>query len=206
MKQRIAELEAAAAKDAADHAVALKAASRAVELADEKNYKSHKELQVKLFERGAIEGLLDFSSTSNVERLAFGCIIHDKPESVLSSFLQPVQEGAFQRHNIHFYDNNHWIVYWRHYQQRGTKLVDFLVDMVLIKSPDSTHIHLASVKWKDLPKKALKALEKIAGSPALRKFQRCKMSVELRVSGFEFGQASVTLIGSVEAEEQESLK
>jgi hypothetical protein len=96
-------------------------------------------------------------------------------------------------------------MFWQHVLEGGTKKIDYLIELkdVSYRHKDSKDfvIELSSVNENDLQQELLENLDAIRPVGFNQKIQKATLKGELRICDFEFGQAAVTLVGTLEADD-----
>ncbi|GMH75712.1 hypothetical protein TrRE_jg1752 [Triparma retinervis] len=185
-------------------------------LADDEQKKelAHEKLRTFLVARGAVEGPIDASTDATTMKIEFGEILHDLSKNVFEYIFSDVTTGDFKRETVHKYEGaeseNDFgrggkIMFWQHVLEGGTKKIDYLIELkdVSYRHKDSKDfvIELSSVNENDLQQELLENLDAIRPVGFNQKIQKATFQGELRISDFEFGQAAVTLVGTLEADD-----
>ena len=157
-----------------------------------------------LDDRGAIEGLIDNSTGVDVKVMELADVFHDERNKIIDCLLTDCEQGKFRRKTLQEYDEKEGVVrrlvYWQHYGS-GNKFVEFLLDVSVISSNESTNImEFAPLDEDDLSNEATAKLVEILAS--IHTVQRGVIKGKLSFTDFEFGQTAVTMVGTLKAEER----
>jgi hypothetical protein len=131
-------------------------------------------------------------------------VIHSAPDTILSFLTRESKVGLFRQTTIQEKKGGgERIVYWQHFLKGGTKIVEYLLQMNVVKATPSLHtIEIKSANEQDISNEHLANLKDNLDLISYKKIQRGKFKGKLSVTKFEHGQSVVTIIGSLEARER----
>ncbi|GMH48323.1 hypothetical protein TrRE_jg10703, partial [Triparma retinervis] len=166
--------------------------------------KAHDELKSTLVEKGAIQDLM-VETVLDVKRAHVGLVVHDSPKAVVDYLMEEDTESNFKRHILNPKEDiqkEGRIMLWQHAVNGGNKVIEYLLCLRMKREKDSGFaVEIKSIQETELKKNVLEKHDELVSRTNKRILsRRARIEGELKIIEFEFGQASLTFAGTLEAQ------